>query len=142
MASTLIPKRTSELEKVILCTTVWTDKPRMREAYTISKFEWMVVEINTLWWRKHTILNKKLKRISFVCCLCNKDMVNKYELAWHMQQDLCPMYDVVKDEPLKMFPVNGNKGNSEIATVFKKYNMKLPWQNGGTGGERPIRNLR
>ena len=37
-----------------------------------------------------------------------------------------------------MFPVNGSKGNLEIALVFKKYNMKLPWQNGGNGGERPI----
>ena len=125
-------------EKVILCTTVWTNKPRMREAYTISEFEWMVVEINALWRRKHRTLNMKSKRIPFFCRICNRDMVDKSELAWHRQQDLCPMYDAKKDGPLKMFPVNGTKGNAEIAAMFKKYNMKLPWQNGGNGGERPM----
>ena len=48
------------------------------------------------------------------------------------------MYDIEKDGPLKMFLVNGTNGNSEIAVVFKKYNMKLPWQNGGNGGKRPM----
>lgn len=126
-----------ELENVILCTTVWTDKPRMREAYSISEFDWMVVEVNALWRRKHRTVNMKAKRIPFFCRLCNRDMVDKSELTWHRQQDLCPMYDAVMDGPLKMFPVNGAKGNSEIAAVFKTYKIKLPWQNGGTGGERP-----
>ena len=35
-----------------------------------------------------------------------------------------------------MFPVNGSKGNAKIVVVFKKYNMKLPWQNGYNSGER------
>ena len=139
MVLQLMVKNTKgEMEKVILCTTVWTDKPRMREAYTLSEFDWMVVEVNTLWRRQHRTLNMKSKRIPFFCRLCNKDMVDKSELAWHRQQDLCPLYDVTKDGPLKMFPVNGAKGNSEIAAVFKMYNMKLPWQNRGIGGSRPV----
>lgn len=127
-----------EMEKVILCTIVWTDKPRMREVYTLSEFDWMVVEVNALWRRQHRTLTMKSKRIPFFCRLCNKDMVDKSELAWHRQQDLCPLYDATKNGPLKMFPVNGAKGNSEIAAVFKMYKMKLPWQNRGTGGSRPV----
>ena len=132
-----MPSRNGVEEKVILCTTVWTAKPRTREAYTISEFEWMVVKVNALWRRKHKTFNMKSKRIHFFCRICNKNMVDKSELAWHRQQDLCLMYDSKKDGPLKMFPINGTKGNSEIATVFKKYNMKLPWQNGGKVWERP-----
>lgn len=132
-----VKNKKGEFENVILCTTVWTDKPRMREAYSISEFDWMVVEVNALWRRKHRTVNMKAKRIPFFCRLCNRDMVDKSELAWHRQQDLCPMYDALKDGPLKMFPVNGAKGSSEIAAVFKTYKIKLPWQNGGTGGERP-----
>ena len=109
----------------------------MREAYTISEFEWMVVEVNALWRRRHKTFSMKYKRIPFFCRICNRDMVDKSELGWHRQQDLCPMYGAKKDGPLKMFPVNGSKGNSEIAAVFKKYNIKLPWQNGGSGGVRP-----
>ena len=109
----------------------------MREAYSISEFEWLVVEVNALWRRKHRALKQKSKRIPFFCRLCNENMVDKSELAWHRQKDLCVLYDRKKDGPLKMFPVNGAKGNSEIAAVFRTYNMKLPWQNGGTGGERP-----
>ena len=44
----------------------------------------------------------------------------------------------MKEGPLKMFPVNGAKGNSKIAAVFKMYKMKLPWQNRGIGGSRPV----
>ena len=47
-------------------------------------------------------------------------MVDKSEIAWHRQQDLCPMYDAKKDGPLKMFPINKTKGNSEITIVFQK----------------------
>ena len=132
-----VKNKKGALESVILCTTVWTDKDRMREAYTTSEFDWMVVEVNALWRRKHRTLATKSKRIPFFCRLCNRDMVDKSELAWHRQQDLCSMYDAKRSGPLKMFPVNGAKGNSEIAAVFRTYNMKLPWQDGGTGGERP-----
>ena len=59
----LVPNWNGVEEKVILCTTVWTNKSRMREAYTNSEFEWMVVEVNHLWRRKHTTFNMKSKRI-------------------------------------------------------------------------------
>jgi hypothetical protein len=51
---------------------------------------------------------------------------------------MCPLYDAMKDGPLKMFSVNGAKGNYEIAAVFKMYKMKLLWQNRGTGGSRLV----
>ena len=65
------------MEKVIMCTTLWTNKLCMREAYTLSEFDWMVVEVNALWRRKHRTLNMKSKRIPFFCRLYNKDMVDK-----------------------------------------------------------------
>ena len=125
------------MESVILCTTVWTDKEKMREAYTQSEFDWLVVEVNALWRRKHRTLKMKSKWIPFFCRLWNTNMVDKSELAWHRQQDLCSMYSAKKDGLLKMFPVNGAKDNSDLKAVFTKYNIKLMWQNGGKGEERP-----
>ena len=52
-----VKNKKGELEPVILCTTVWTDKPRMREAYSISEFDWLVVKVNALWRRKHRTLH-------------------------------------------------------------------------------------
>jgi hypothetical protein len=43
-----VKNRKGEMEKVIMCTIVWNDKPRMREVYTLSEFDWMVVEVNAL----------------------------------------------------------------------------------------------
>ena len=99
----------------------------MRKTYTIYEFEWMVVEVNAFWTRKHMTFTMKSKKIYFLSRICDKDMVDKSEFAWHRQYDLCPMYDAENDGPLKMFLVNGTKGNTEIANVFKKYNMKLLW---------------
>ena len=45
-------------------------------------------------------------------------MVDNSKFAWHMQYDLCLVYDVMKYIHLKMILVNGSKCNLEIAVVF------------------------
>ena len=42
------------------------------------------------------------------------------------------------DRPLKMFPVNDTKGNSEMTSIFKRYNINLSLQNDSNGRKRPL----
>lgn len=90
----LVPNQNSKLEKVILRTTVWIDKPRMKEAYTIFKFEWMVVEVNDLWRRKHKTLNMTSQRIPFFAAFAIRTWSTNPSLHGTCNKT---MYDVVKD---------------------------------------------
>ena len=136
------------MEKVIVCQSVWTSYDPNRSAFSMSEHDWLLVEVNLLW-RRATATHgsgRARMKIPFVCRFCNVDMVDKAHLGFHRQMDQCPCYDSRECGPLKIYPSRGKDGNGEARNVFKKYNLKVPWQmlgkharprgRDGTGGER------
>ncbi|KAG0622925.1 hypothetical protein M758_3G134000 [Ceratodon purpureus] len=126
----LIVQGKFDAEPVIVCQSTWTSKTPNRDAFTWSEYEWLMVEVNTLWRRaKAEVIGSGIrKKIPFVCRHCNQDMVDKSYLGWHRQTDQCNGYDMAKQGMLKIFPSMGQDGNKAARAVFTKYGMNIPTQ--------------
>lgn len=124
-------------EEVIVCQGVYTSRKAIWDAYTITEFDWMVLEVNTMWRRNYRVSSGDggRSRVPFYCRYCETNMADKSVLGLHLQKGLCENYNPKVSGQLKMFPMTKEQGNNSIRAVFERYRIELPWQCGGTGGK-------
>ena len=82
------------LKPIIVCQNTFVSYPPNMDVYTWSEYEWLMMEVNTLWLRVRADVSDVDKRVNIIFCqFYNHDFMDNVVLGWHRQTSVCPEYD-------------------------------------------------